>query len=95
MEAFIPDYTENISVLNPMFILGTFTKMDDDIKLNINPNHRGFKGDIVPNDFYERKKRTIDAYFDNIEEDLCYLPTYIEPAIENTKEHLERKNKKK
>ena len=88
MEAFIPDYTENISVLNPMFILGTFTKMDDDIKLNINPNHICFKGDIVPNDFYERKKRNIDAYFDNIEEDLCYIPTYIEPVIENTKEQL-------
>lgn len=94
-DAFLPDYTPNVSTLDPMFILGTFTKIDsDNIRLNINPNHICFKGDIVPSDYFDRKKRNIDAYLNDSKGDLCYLPSFIGPAIENTKEQLQKSKTK-
>ena len=64
-DAFIPDYSENIGVLDPMFILGTFTRNGDDIELNINMNHIAFKDDLVPDDYFERKKKDITGHLHN------------------------------
>ena len=63
-DAFIPDYDEETGIgrLNSMFILGSFSIIGNNVMLNINPNHICFNNDLVPTNFFERKKNDISGY---------------------------------
>ena len=56
----LPDYQQNDSKLDSMFVLGTFSFQDDGkIKLISNPEHIAFHEGIVPNDFFEIRKQRL------------------------------------
>ena len=48
--------------LDPMFILGTYSKDKENgtIDVTLNPNHLAYNKGIVPNDFFEKAKKSYD-----------------------------------
>lgn len=60
-ELVVPYYGENSGILDPMFILGTYDKMEDDkVKITINEKHIHFNCDCVPQEYFDLKKKQIE-----------------------------------
>lgn len=64
-EDLIPDYKETSGMIDPMFILGTYDKIDGDrVIITLNDNHIVNNFDCVPQDFFDAKKRQLQFLID-------------------------------
>lgn len=63
-ELVIPD----TGVLNPMFIIGTYSKTGKGIEISLNPEHIAFKDGRVPDDFFKQKKDKLSEVVGNLGE---------------------------
>ena len=63
-DSLLPDYAENSDSqgkLDPMFIIGNFEVLDENtIRLKLNENHIAFHNDLVPDEYFARKKTQLD-----------------------------------
>lgn len=46
-------------LLDPMFIIGTYTKNDDEIEVTLNENHIVFNRGVVPNEYFKEKQEKL------------------------------------
>ena len=52
--------------LDPMFIIGSFTKNGDEIEVTINPNHIAFNRGKVPDDFFDEHYARLTEKYDEL-----------------------------
>lgn len=80
----LPEYSENGGKLCSMYILAAYEKVDDNhVRITFNRRHIYFNNDLLPDDYFELKKKqvmgifnyyNIDTLFsDNLNELLCQL----------------------
>lgn len=60
-------------LLNPMFIIGTYTKNEDGIEVTLNSNHIAFNKGVVPDEYFKEKQTKLLNMMEHGEIDISVI----------------------